>query len=79
MKYFCVIFAFVQNERLTWRKHVDYKLGNETETTMTYQGYEFEKTSTRRWYVTSRKYGNVFGQFSTRKAALDYAKRIDAA
>lgn len=46
---------------------------------MTYQGYEFEKTATRRWYVTSRKYGNVFGQFSTRKQALEYAKKVDAA
>ncbi|NIA67806.1 hypothetical protein HBA54_04310 [Pelagibius litoralis] len=45
---------------------------------MTYQGYEFEKTAPRRWYVTSKKFGNVCGPFKTRKGALEYIAKIDA-
>ncbi len=45
---------------------------------MIFKGYEFEKTATRKWYVTSRKFGNCFGQFRTRKAAFNFIKEIDA-
>lgn len=46
--------------------------------TSKYQGYEFEKTMPRRWYVTSKVYGNLLGPFKTRKAALSYVRKIDA-
>jgi len=43
------------------------------------QGYEIEKTSSRKFYITSKKYGNIFGPFTRKSWALDYAKKIDSA
>jgi hypothetical protein len=43
------------------------------------QGYAIEKTAGRKFYITSKKYGNIFGPFTRKSWAIDYAKRIDAA
>ena len=44
---------------------------------MVFQGYSFEKTSPRHWWVTSKVYGNCMGPFRTRKHALEYAIKVD--
>ena len=41
------------------------------------QGYAIEKTAGRKFYITSKKYGNIFGPFTRKSWAIDYAKRID--
>jgi hypothetical protein len=43
------------------------------------QGYEIEKTAGRKFYITSKKYGNIFGPFTRKSWAVDFAKRIDSA
>ena len=63
----CAYYQRVHTER-------DYEMAN-----VSNQGYEIEKTAGRKFYITSKKYGNIFGPFTRKSWAIDYAKRIDAA